>query len=259
MTDAVLGVVRGLNEAIMAKSPFTSGYSQRVGGMAVCLGRHIGLNAAFLGDLYLAGLLHDVGKIGIRDSVLQRDALTEEEQAHVREHPIIGDTIVARIKNLGHLRAWACAIIMSDSTAWVIPTAWPGSAIPLLARILSVADGCDAMMSPSPYRPGLPTREVDAIMSAGAGTQWDPRLIEHFLSCRHEMYRILSNALRTESHAGAITAASDARASADRPEPAAFWQNRWRRRTRPLLWGRAGVGGRADRGDCRTRRCSLVA
>jgi HD-GYP domain-containing protein (c-di-GMP phosphodiesterase class II) len=190
LSDAVLGVVRGLNEAIAAKSPFTSGHSERVARMAVCLGRQMGLSSAVLGDLYLAGLLHDVGKIGIRDSVLQKQsALTEDEQAHVREHPLIGDTIVAKIKNLAHLRSGVRHHHERfDGRGY--PDGLAGDAIPLLARILSVADGCDAMMSPRPYRPGLPTRQVDAIMKAGAGTQWEKGLIEHFMACRHEMYSI---------------------------------------------------------------------
>jgi HD domain len=190
LTDAVLGVVRGLNEAISAKSPFTSGHSERVARMAVCLGRHMGADAAFLSDLYLAGLLHDVGKIGIRDDVLQKQsALTEEEQAHVREHPLIGDTIVSSIKNLTHL----CPGVRNHHERFDglgYPDRLAGAAIPLLARVLSVADGCDAMMSPRPYRAGLPTHQVDAIMSAGAGTQWDPGLIEHFMACRQQMYGI---------------------------------------------------------------------
>jgi HD-GYP domain-containing protein (c-di-GMP phosphodiesterase class II) len=190
LTDAVLGVVRGLNEAISAKSPFTSGHSERVARMAVCLGRQMGLSPAFQSDLYLAGLLHDVGKIGIRDSVLQKQGpLTEDEQTHVREHPLIGDTIVSKIKNLAHLR---CGVRNHherfDGQGY--PDRLAGNAIPLLARILSVADACDAMMSPRPYRPALPTEQVDALMAAGARTQWDPLLIDHFMACRRELYSI---------------------------------------------------------------------
>ena len=190
LTDAILGVVRGLNEAIAAKSPFTSGHSERVARMAVCLGRQMGMTTAFLGDLYLAGLLHDVGKIGIRDSVLQKQgALTEDEQAHVREHPLIGDTIVSKIKNLAHLRAGVRNHHERfDGDGY--PDRLAGDAIPLLARILSVADGCDAMMSPRPYRAGLPIEQVDQIMSEGAGTQWDPHVISHFMACRHDLYSI---------------------------------------------------------------------
>jgi HD-GYP domain-containing protein (c-di-GMP phosphodiesterase class II) len=190
LTDAVLGVVRGLNEAISAKSPFTSGHSERVARMAVCLGRQMGLSPAFQSDLYLAGLLHDVGKIGIRDNVLQKQGpLTPDEQAHVREHPLIGDAIVSKIKNLAHLR---CGVRNHherfDGRGY--PDGLAGDAIPLLARILSVADACDAMMSPRPYRPALPTEQVDALMAAGARTQWDPLLIDHFMACRRQLYSI---------------------------------------------------------------------
>lgn len=195
LTHAMLGVVRGLNEAISAKCPFTSGHSERVARMAVCLGRQMGLSAAVLSDLYLAGLLHDVGKIGIRDSVLQKQAaLTDEEYAHIREHPVIGDTIVSRIQNLAHLRP-GVRNHHERFDGLGYPDGLVGNAIPLLARILSIVDACDAMMSPRPYRPGLPTEQVDAILTAGAGTQWDPQLVEHFMACRKELYCIYEKGL----------------------------------------------------------------
>jgi HD-GYP domain-containing protein (c-di-GMP phosphodiesterase class II) len=190
LTDAILGVVSGLNEAISAKSPFTSGHSERVARMAARLGKQMNLPSALLSDLYLAGLLHDVGKIGIRDDVLQKQGpLTVEETAHIREHPLIGDTIVAKIKNLTHLRP-GVRNHHERFDGLGYPDGLAGDAIPLLARILSVADACDAMMSPRPYRRGLSTEQVDIRMSGGAGTQWDPALIEHFMACRHELYAI---------------------------------------------------------------------
>jgi HD-GYP domain-containing protein (c-di-GMP phosphodiesterase class II) len=190
LTDAILGVVGGLNEAINAKSPFTSGHSERVARMAVRLGRQMKLPSAVLSDLYLAGLLHDVGKIGIRDDVLQKQGpLTDEETAHIREHPLIGDSIVAKIKNLTHLRP-GVRNHHERFDGFGYPDGLAGDAIPLLARILSVADACDAMMSPRPYRRGLSTEQVNIRMSDGAGSQWDPALIVYFMACRHELYNI---------------------------------------------------------------------
>jgi HD-GYP domain-containing protein (c-di-GMP phosphodiesterase class II) len=190
LIDAVLGVVHGLNAAIAAKCPFTSGHSERVGRMAVRLGRQMGLSAGFLSDLYLAGLLHDVGKIGVRDSVLQKPSrLSDDEVAHVREHPVIGDTIVARMKELAHLRP-AVRNHHEHFDGSGYPDGLADDAIPLVARVLSIVDACDAMLSARPYRPGLPAEQVDAAIRAGSGTQWDPAIVACFLACRQELYGI---------------------------------------------------------------------
>src|SRR5439155_8767642 len=141
-------------------------------------------------DLYLAGLLHDVGKIGIRDDVLQKPGrLTAEETAHIQEHPVIGDRLVCHIKPLQHLRPG----VRNHHERWDgrgYPDGLAGEDIPLQARILAVADSCDAMMSARPYRSALPPVRIDAIMLEGAGSQWDPRVVEAFLACRHELYAI---------------------------------------------------------------------
>jgi HD-GYP domain-containing protein (c-di-GMP phosphodiesterase class II) len=190
LTDAIRGVVHGMNEAIAAKSPFTHGHSERVARMAVRLGRQMGLPRAAQSDLYLAGLLHDIGKIGIRDTVLQKPGpLDENERRHMGEHPLIGDRIVAGIKLFAHLRPGVRNHHEHfDGTGY--PDGLAGAAIPLMARILAVVDACDAMMSARPYRPGLGTERIDAIMRAGAGRQWDPAIVEHFLACRQDLYDI---------------------------------------------------------------------
>ena len=105
LRDSLLGLVRCLTAAIDAKDPYTWGHSERVARMAVRLGQQMGLPAAFLSDIYLAGLLHDIGKIGIRDAVLQKTStLTPEELAHIQEHPVIGDRMVSNVNALQHLR-----------------------------------------------------------------------------------------------------------------------------------------------------------
>ncbi len=94
LKDSLFGLVRCLTAAIDAKDPYTWGHSERVARIAVRLGREMGMPATFQSDLYLAGLLHDIGKIGIRDSVLQKmDKLTDEEYAHIKEHALIGDRL----------------------------------------------------------------------------------------------------------------------------------------------------------------------
>jgi HD-GYP domain-containing protein (c-di-GMP phosphodiesterase class II) len=195
LKDAMFGLVRCLTGAIDAKDPYTWGHSERVGRIAVRLGRQMGLSAAALSDLYLAGLLHDIGKIGIRDSVLQKPGkLDPEEIAHIQEHPLIGDRLMSNIRTLQHLRPG----IRNHHERFDgegYPDHLGGEDIPLQARILAVADSCDAMMAARPYRPALPAAGIDAIMTKGAGTQWDPFVIENFLACRTELYSICQRGL----------------------------------------------------------------
>src|SRR5262249_54169589 len=195
LKDALFGLVRCLTAAINAKDPYTCGHSERVARIAVRLGRRVGLPARTPGDLFLAGLVHDIGKIGLHTAVLESPRpLTEEDRAHVETHAVIGDRIIAHVGPLAHL----CPAVRHhheryDGTGY--PDRLAGTSIPLLARILAVADACDAMSSARSYRPALPADEVDAVLTAGAGTQWDPEVIDHFLACRRELHGICQKGL----------------------------------------------------------------
>jgi HD-GYP domain-containing protein (c-di-GMP phosphodiesterase class II) len=190
LKDTLYGLIYCLTSAIDAKDPYTSGHSERVARMAVRLGREMGMPESTISDLYLAGLLHDIGKIGIKDSVLQKPGeLTDEEMQHVQEHPVIGDRIISSVKRLAHLRP-GVRNHHEHYDGRGYPDGLAGEAIPLVARILAVADACDAMMSPRPYRRAVPARQIDAILEEGAGTQWDPEVVRHFLACRQELYSI---------------------------------------------------------------------
>jgi len=195
LKDTVFGLIYCLTASIDAKDPYTSGHSERVGRMAVELARQIGLTDAEVNDIYLAGLLHDIGKIGIRDRVLQKPGrLTDEEMRHVQEHPVTGDRMLSKVKRLAHLRPGVRNHHERyDGNGY--PDRLAGEAIPLVARILAVADSCDAMMSPRPYRKPVPREQIELILQGGAGTQWDPRLIEHFMACRASLYSIGQRAL----------------------------------------------------------------
>jgi HD-GYP domain-containing protein (c-di-GMP phosphodiesterase class II) len=190
LKDSLFGLVNTLVSAIEAKDAYTCGHSERVARMAVRLGRQMGLSNKMLSDVYLAGLLHDIGKIGVRDSVLQKKGpVTPEEFAHIREHTVIGDRILANLKQMQHLRPG----VRNHHERWDgngYPDGLAGEKIPLLARVLAVADSCDAMLSARPYRPGLTPADIDKTMMEGAGKQWDPAIIGHFLACRHELYPI---------------------------------------------------------------------
>ena len=190
LKDTLFGLVRCLTASLDARDPYTWGHSERVARMGVRLGRQAGLPEAEIGDLYLGGLLHDIGKIGIRDDVLRKPGpLTPEERAGIEQHTVIGDTILSHVSHLAHLRpAVRSHHEHFDGTGY--PDGLAGHDIPLVARILAVADACDAMLSDRPYRPGMPRERIDEIVTAGAGRQWDQEVVRHFLDYRGEVYAI---------------------------------------------------------------------
>jgi HD-GYP domain-containing protein (c-di-GMP phosphodiesterase class II) len=195
LRETLFGLVRCLTAAIDAKDPYTCGHSERVARIAQRIGAQMGLPAAAINDLYLAGLLHDVGKIGVRDDILKKPGeLTAEEFAHVQSHALIGDRLVSSIHQLAHLRP-GVRNHHERYDGGGYPDRLAGEAIPLIARVLAVADSCDAMMSDRPYRPGMPPARIDRVMAEGAGGQWDPRVVEAFMGCRRELYTILQRGL----------------------------------------------------------------
>jgi HD-GYP domain-containing protein (c-di-GMP phosphodiesterase class II) len=195
LKDTLFGLVRCLTASIDAKDPYTCGHSERVARIAVRLGQEVGLPSGEISDLYLAGLLHDVGKIGIRDDVLCKSGpLTDTERAHIQEHPLIGDRIVSNVKQLAYLRPGVRNHHERYDGAGY-PDGLVGQACPAMARLIAVADSCDAMLSARRYRPALPPSRVEAIMAEGAGSQWDPHYIEAFMSCRHDIFAVCHRGL----------------------------------------------------------------
>jgi HD-GYP domain-containing protein (c-di-GMP phosphodiesterase class II) len=195
LKETLFGIVQCLSAAIDAKDPYTCGHSERVARMAVRLGEAMGLSRGETSDLYLAGLLHDVGKIGIRDEVLCKPGpLTPAEEAHIREHPIIGERIIASVTRLAYLRPG-----IRGHHEWFDGRGYPdglaGEAIPPIARVLAVADACDAMMSARRYRPAIPPARIEAIFREGSGAQWDPQVVRSFFACRHELYAVCQRGL----------------------------------------------------------------
>lgn len=180
LKELLVGLTRSLASAVDAKDPYTYGHSERVARIAVELGRELQLGDDELSDIYLAGLLHDVGKIGIRDDVLcKHGPLTPEETQHIQQHPEIGYSI---LKDLQQINSLLPGVLHHherfDGTGY--PAKLAGDQIPRIARILAVADSYDAMSTTRPYRKGLSPERVEEILAAGAGEQWDPRIIEAF-------------------------------------------------------------------------------
>ncbi len=219
LKELLVGLTRSLTSALDAKDSYTYGHSERVARIAVELGREMGLSGEELGDVYLAGLLHDVGKIGVRDAILsKRGALTPEEFEHIKQHVITGYTILSDLRPIRHLLPGVLYHHERvDGTGY--PDGLAGDAIPLLARLLAVADAYDAMSTTRPYREAMPCRKVEETLVQGAGKQWDSQVVEAFLRCRLRVHAIrqrgvgeslrsaLDGALRKEKNGSSVVPA----------------------------------------------------
>ena len=188
--DFFAGVVRALTSAIDAKDPYTCGHSNRVARVSVRLAQEMGLPADQVNTIYLSGLLHDIGKIGIDDTVLRKPGpLTPEEYEHIKKHAEIGHRILADLKQLDEV----LPVVLHHHEQWDgrgYPHKLAGEAIPLLARICAVADAFDAMGSDRPYRKGMPEQQLDGILRSGAGQQWDAQVIDAFFRARADIREI---------------------------------------------------------------------
>jgi HD-GYP domain-containing protein (c-di-GMP phosphodiesterase class II) len=195
LKELLFGVIRALTAAIDAKDPYTSGHSERVARIAVRLAEELGFPANQRSDLYLMGLLHDVGKIGVDDAVLKKTGpLTPEEYRVIQSHVEIGVRILSDLKKLNHLLPGVrhhheCL----DGSGY--PCGLAGEEIPIEARILAVADSFDAMSSTRPYRRRLTPSQIDKIFQDGAGTQWDPRIVTALFACRLDVEHIRQKGL----------------------------------------------------------------
>jgi putative nucleotidyltransferase with HDIG domain len=176
-----LGAITALAYALEAKDEYTSGHSQRVAEVSVATARELGLPWDSIEKIRLAGLIHDIGKIGMRESILNKPSgLTEEESQHIKYHPEIGEHIlnpivddkeILMIVRHHHERC--------DGTGY--PDRLSGEQIPLGARILAVADSYDAMTSERPYRKAMSVETACAEVERGKGTQFDPSVADAFL------------------------------------------------------------------------------
>jgi len=169
-----LHVVSSLASAIDAKDTYTNGHSDRVASYAWEIARRAGYEGKKLEDIYMMGLLHDVGKIGIPDAVINKPAkLTDEEYAIIKNHPVMGARILGEIREMPSL---------ANGARWHherydgrgYPDGLSGEVIPEEARIIAVADAYDAMTSHRSYREPLPQGVVRQEIEKGRGTQFDP-------------------------------------------------------------------------------------
>ncbi len=174
-------IIRSLAKAVEAKDSYTKGHSDQVAYYAVKLGRKLGLNSDELDKLYWAGIVHDVGKIGIPDNILNKPGkLTDEEFEIMKRHPVIGKEILSQIESLKDIMP----IIYHhhervDGRGY--PEKMKGEDIPFLARLISVVDAYDAMTSDRAYRKAMPPSKAAAILEDGAGAMWDEELVDYWL------------------------------------------------------------------------------
>ncbi len=178
-----LASVQSLADALEVKDPYTRGHSDRVSHYSVVIAQEMGLGAEMLRRVELGGHVHDIGKIGVREDVLNKPAtLTNDEYQHVMTHPMVGWKILAPL--LGDMPE-ALAIVRSHHERFDgrgIPDGLAGTDIPLAARIAAAADSFDAMTSDRPYRPGLSGEEALSRIARCSGTQLDPRVVEAMMS-----------------------------------------------------------------------------
>ncbi len=172
----------GLAEAIEAKDPYTKGHCGRTAVFALALGREARLSDENLELLEFGSFLHDIGKIGVRDAVLTKPgALDEAEWTHMKIHPLVGAQIASQLDMLRPI----VPCIRNHHERWSgggYPDNLSGENIPLLARIVCLADAYDAMVTDRPYKAALPIEECKLILRRQAGPQFDPDLVELFVT-----------------------------------------------------------------------------
>jgi HD-GYP domain-containing protein (c-di-GMP phosphodiesterase class II) len=181
MREMFTQTIGALAEAVDKRDPFTSKHSQRVRSISVDIGRQMHVSAAELEALEWGGLLHDVGKIGVPDSILLKQGkLTREERITMNAHPVLGAQIIGPVDRLAPELP-----VIRHHHEWYNGSGYPdrlmGDEIPKLARILHVADAFEAMTADRPYRKALSTEQALAELRKFAGVQFDPEVVDAFV------------------------------------------------------------------------------
>jgi putative nucleotidyltransferase with HDIG domain len=188
LKKSYLDSVKVLTEAIDAKDPYTRGHSDRVKRMSLAIAKQMGFSEERLENLEYGALLHDIGKIGIKDEILQKQGpLSNEEYHYIQEHPLIGVKIVEGVEFFRE----KLPMIRNhheyyDGSGY--PDGLAGESIPLEARIITLPDAFDAMTSARPHRGMMPLQEVLEELEKCRGKQFDPKVVEIFI--REKIYKL---------------------------------------------------------------------
>jgi putative nucleotidyltransferase with HDIG domain len=181
LEESSLEAIESLNATVEAKDPYTAGHSQRVQGIALALGKQLGLTSERLDALRFGSLFHDIGKLAVPDAVLLKPArLTADEYELMKRHSADGAQIVAKLYRLRE----AVPIIRHHHERWDgrgYPEGLAGESIAMEAAIVGLADAWDAMTTERPYARALTLAEALAQIREGRGTQFSPRVTDAFL------------------------------------------------------------------------------
>ena len=184
-----INTIRALEKALQAKNVYTEGHSRRVAQKAVEIARAMNTPPQELRHIELGALFHDIGKIGIRDEVLNKAGkLTESEYEHVKIHPLVAEQILSPIEELRPI----VDIVKYEHERWDgagYPEGLKGTKIPLGARLIAIADAWDSMVYDRVYRKALPHEQALAEIERNAGIQFDPDCVRVFCDLERKRLR----------------------------------------------------------------------
>ncbi len=197
-----LKAITSLAYALEAKDKYTSGHSQRVAQISVIIARELGLPQDDIERIRLAGLVHDIGKMGVKEVVLNKPGcLAEEEFQHIKYHPAMGEHILTPIVDDEEI----LMIVRHHHERYDgrgYPDGLSGEQIPLGARIMAVADSYDAMTSERPYRNAMSSKKAYAEIERGRDTQYSPEVVDAFINTRN--LQLLSLGVTTSGAKGML-------------------------------------------------------
>jgi putative nucleotidyltransferase with HDIG domain len=186
LNELFMGTIAAFSASVDARDPYTQGHSLRVADFATAIARELGCDGELIRLIRIGGILHDIGKIGVPDAILNKpDRLTEGEYAVMREHPLIGERIMRSVPMLNDALAEVRSAMLEhherlDGRGY--PHGLRGDDITLFGRIIGVADVFDALTSSRPYRDALPTDEAFRILRAGQGREFDAHCVEALIA-----------------------------------------------------------------------------